>query len=396
MDRPAPSPLAAHFHIDPSTVYLNHGSFGACPTPVIEAQARWRDRIEADAVRFYVDDIWTLMDRSRDALAPVVGAQGRDLVFVANATTGVTTALHNLALAPGDEILITGNEYTACANNCRAIARARGADVVTAPLPWPMPDPDAAFDAVMACVTARTRVAMFSLMTSATGMRLPAERLIAALNERGIDTILDAAHGPGCIPMELDAWGAAYATGNCHKWLCTPKGAAFVHVRRDKQEGFRPLVLSNDAERLPEATGRTNRPCFHHEFDYAGTDDPTARLAVADAIEFLEGLIPGGIDAIMAQNHAMCLTARDTVCDAIGVKAPVPDAMLGPMATITLPSGAPPAQTLKDRLYDRWRIQIPVWGTPGGTTSLRLSAQVYNTPAQYEYLAHALVQELRA
>lgn len=396
MDRPAPSPLSTHFRIDPGTVYLNHGSFGAIPTPVVDAQARWRDRIEADAVRFYVDDIWGLMDRSRDALAPVIGARAGDLVFVANATTGVTTVLHNLRLGPGDEILITGHEYAACANNCRAVASARGAAVVTAPLAWPVPSPDAVFDAVMGAVTPRTRIAMFSLMTSATGMRLPAERLIAALAERGIETILDAAHGPGCVPMDLDAWGAAYATGNCHKWLCSPKGAAFLHVRRDKQGGFRPLVLSNDAERLDTAAARTKRPRFHHEFDYAGTEDPTAKLAVADSIGFLEGLIPGGIDAIMAHNRALCLQARDTVCTAIGATPPVPDAMLGPMATITLPAGAPAPQALKDRLYDRWRIQIPVWGTPGGTTALRLSAQVYNTLGQYEYLAHALTRELRA
>lgn len=390
---PAPSPLARDFALDPSVVYLNHGSFGACPLPVQEAQRRHRDRVEADAVRFYVDDLWGLMDRSRGALAPVVGCEARDLVFVHNATTGVATVLGNLDLGPGDEILATGNEYTACVNNCRRHAERHGATVVMAELPWPVPGPDAAFDAVMARVTERTRFALISLMTSATGTRLPVERIIPALKERGVETILDAAHGPGCVPMDLDAWAPAWATGNCHKWLCSPKGAAFLFVRHDRQRDFRPLVLSNDAERLDWATARTQRPHFHHEFDYAGTDDATGYLTVADAVGYLEGVLPGGIDAVMAHNHALCLRGRAIVCAALGVEPPVPEEMLGPMSTLVLPRGGPDAETLKARLYDEWRIQVPVWGTPGGTTSVRLSAQLYNSVEQYEYLGEALRAE---
>jgi isopenicillin-N epimerase len=390
---PAPSPLARHFRLDPQTVYLNHGSFGACPTPVLEAQARWRDRVEADGVRFYVDDIWGMMDRSRDALAPVVGTDAANLVFVANATTGVATCLHNISFTRGDEILTTAHEYTACLNNCRAIAGRAGASVVVATLPWPIPDEDAVFDAFAARVTDRTRVAMFSLVTSATGVRLPIERLIALCNERGIDTILDAAHGPGCVPMRLNEWNPTFATGNCHKWLCSPKGAAMLWVRPDRQGGFRPLVLSNDAERLEHAAAQSQRSAFHHEFDYAGTDDTTAKLAVADAVAFLESVLPGGIDAVMSHNRDLCRRARDLVCERLGLTAPAPDAMLGPMATVTLPS-APDAETLKARLYDRWHIQIPVWATPNATTSFRLSAQIYNSIGQYEHLADALEQEL--
>lgn len=391
---PEPAPLARHYRLDPNTVYLNHGSFGACADAVIEAQAAHRDRVERDAVRFYVDDLWALMDRSRAALAPVVGTDTEGLVFVANATTGVTTALHNIDLAgglkPGDEILTTTHEYTACLNNCRAYARRWDATVVNAAVPWPVPDEAAVLDAVLSKVTARTRLAMVSLVTSATGVRLPVQKIIAALNDRGIDTILDAAHGPGCIPMRVDAWGAAWTTGNCHKWLGAPKGSAFLHARQDKRDGFRPLVLSNDAERLTEACARTNRPAFHHEFDYAGTDDATAKLTIADACEFLNGVMPGGIDVVMAHNHTVCVRARDLLCDAVGTEPPVPDSMLGPMAAFELPQGSPDAHTVKDRLYDEWRIQIPVWNTPSGRTVVRLSVQIYNSDAQYAYLADAL------
>lgn len=397
---PTPLPpsgeLAHLFRLDPGTVYLNHGSFGACPTPVLQAQSRWRDRVEADAVRFFVDDVWGLLDRSRRALAPVVGAEANDLVFVPNATTGVATVLQNFTLRAGDEVLVTGHEYTACVNNCRAAAARAGASVVVAPLPWPVPDADAVVEAVLSAVTPRTRLAMFSLVTSATGVRLPVERLIPLLRDRGVDTLLDAAHGPGCVPMDLNRWAPTYATGNCHKWLCTPKGAAFLYVSPERQAGFRPLVLSNDAARLDQAAQASGRSPWLHEFDYAGTDDATARLSIADAVAFLDGLFPGGLDALMEHNHALCFRARDLVCDRLGLQPPVPDAMLGPMATITLPDHAPPAQRLKDALYDRWRIQIPVWSTPGGTTSFRLSAQVYNSIEQYGYLADALASELNA
>lgn len=392
---PSSSPLASHFRLDPSLVYLNHGSFGACPHAVINAQENHRDRIEADAVRFYVDDLWPMLDRSRNALAPIAGCHAHDLVFVSNATTAVTTVLHNLDLQPGDEILTNAHEYTACLNNARDRARRSGASVVTADLPWPMPSEDAAHESIMSRVTERTRFALISLITSSTGIRLPVERLISDLNDRGIHTILDAAHGPGCIPLKIDEWNAAWTTGNCHKWLFAPKGSAFLHVRRDKQVGFRPLVLSNDAERLEVATQRTQRPHWHHEFDYCGTDDATANITIADAVEFIGSVVPGGIHAVIEQNHAMSLRARNTICEELNVTPPVPDSMLGPMAAIELPASSPDAAFVKDRLYREWRIQVPVWGTPAGRTVTRLSAQIYNTDEQYVYLAEALRQITR-
>ncbi|MCC5822234.1 MAG: aminotransferase class V-fold PLP-dependent enzyme [Phycisphaerales bacterium] len=392
---PAPSDLARHFRLDPGVVHLNHGSFGACPTPVLDAQARHRDQVEADGVRFFVHDAWPLLDRARAALAPIVGADPANLAFVANATTGVTTALHNIPLGPGDEILVTGAEYTACVNNCRAAARRAGASVVTADLPWPAPGPDAVADALLSKVTARTRVVMLSLVASSTGLRLPVERILPALRNRGVITILDAAHGPGCVPMRLRDWAPDFATGNAHKWLCAPKGSAFLYVAPEHQAGFRPLVLSNDAERLEEAAARTGRSPWQHELDYAGTDDPSAKIAIADAAAFLAGLFPGGLDAVMDHNHALCRKGRDIVCARLGLDPSAPDAMTGPMAALILPGVTDP-MALWDRLYHHWRIQIPVWPTPGGTVSLRLSAQVYNTPAQYEYLAKALAHELGA
>ena len=393
MNLPPPGEHASLFRLEPSVIHLNHGSFGACPIAVLDAQARHRDRMEADGVRFFMDDAWGLLDVAREALAPVVGTAPANLVFVPNATTGIATILHNIALRAGDEILASNLEYPACLVNCRAFAARAGARVVCAELPFPVASEDAIADALLARVTPRTRVAMFSLVTSSTALRLPVERLIPVLRERGILVILDAAHGPGCVPVKLDAWQPDYATGNCHKWLCAPKGAAFLHVRAGLQEGFRSLVLSSDAERLDEAAAATRRPPWHHEFDYTGTSDITPRLAIADSIAFMEGLMPGGLRAVMDANRALCLRGRDIVCARLGVAPPAPDAMLGPMAAIPLAS-AKAAAELKRALLERHRIQIPFWDAAPGSARLRLSAQVYNSEAQYEALAEALASEL--
>ncbi|MCA9303720.1 MAG: aminotransferase class V-fold PLP-dependent enzyme, partial [Phycisphaerales bacterium] len=366
-----------------------HGSFGACPKQALAAQSEHRARIERDAVRFYVHDLWPAMDRSRNALAPVVGCSPEDLVFVPNATTGVTTVLSNLRTTLGDEIVVTNLEYTACLNNVRRHAKQRGATVRVAQIPWPIESEDQIVDEIMGCVNTRTKLVMFSLVTSATGVVFPAERLIRELKDRGVETLLDAAHGPGCISMHIEGWGAAYTTGNCHKWLCSPKGTAFLHVRKDLQEGFHPLVLSNDAEQLGPACARTHRSAFNHEFDYAGTDDASGRMAIADAIETLNTIYPGGINAIIAHNRSLCLDARGMLCETLRVDAPCPESMIGPIATIPLPASSPDAPALKAALMDDWKIQIPVWGTPSGT-AIRISAQIYNTPAQYEYLSDAL------
>ncbi len=392
---PQPSQYAAHFTIDPNTVYLNHGSFGACPRQVLDAQNTHRARVERDAVKFYVDDLWPMMDHSRNALAPLINCEPADLVFVANATTGVATILNNLRTTLGDEILITNLEYPACANNVRRHAHQRGGTVRTAEIPWPIESEEQAFDAILSQVNERTKLVMFSLITSATGLLLPAKRIIDALNQRGIDILLDAAHGPGCVPMDLTDLNAAYTTGNCHKWLCAPKGTAFLHVRRDLQHGFHPLVLSNDAEQIETASQRTNRSPFNHEFDYAGTDEATGRMTIADAIQALNTIYPGGIHAIMEHNHALCIQARKMLCESLGVRPPCPDSMLGPIATITLPPGSPDARALKAALMDNWNIQIPVWSTPVGT-SIRISPQIYNSTDQYHYLAEALSAELNS
>ncbi|MEX2217284.1 MAG: aminotransferase class V-fold PLP-dependent enzyme [Phycisphaerales bacterium] len=401
---PAASELARHWDLDPSVCFLNHGSFGACPRAVLAEQSRLRARMEAEAVRFFVEEYEALIDAARGALAALVGARAEDLVFVPNATTGVATALENLAagLRPGDEVLATTHEYPGCMTNLRRVAGGGGAVVVPAAPPFPASSSSEAVEAVLSKVTARTRLALVSHITAPSAMVLPVERIVPALEARGVVTIVDGAHAAGQVPLDLGALGASFYTANCHKWLCTPKGTAFLHIRPDRQAGFRPLVLSNSAEKP-----RPGRKHLLTEFDYAGTSDYTGWLSVPAAISTMASLAPGGWAGVMQRNHDLAVAARAVVCRALGVEAPAPEGMLGSMAAVFLPphEGVRQARVvarptryhdaLQDALLDRWRIQVPVWSIPGDARRLvRLSAQLYNAPGQYEYLAAALAEEL--
>lgn len=392
---PAPPNRADLFGLDPDIVYLNHGSFGACPKQVSDAQQKHRDRIEADAMRFYLHDLWGMIDRSRQALANLIGANPQDCVFVNNATTAVATVLSNIQLTPGDELIVTNFEYPACRNNFEFVANRCGAKVITADLPWDPICEDAVVDAIMTKVTSRTKLVLISLITSATALRLPVERIINELSARGIDTLLDAAHGPGCVPMDISSWGAAYTTGNGHKWLCSPKGVAFLHIREDLQDGFHPLVRSNDANDLTAACARTKRSPLNHEFDYMGTDDRTPVLSIADSIQFLDSVFPSGIDALMEHNRALCLESRDLLCRMLGSEPKVPDSMLGPLAVIDVPSRVDP-KTMQHRLLENHRIETMLVASPtGGHPMVRVSPHIYNSIEQYQYLGEAILSECR-
>lgn len=407
---PTPSPLAARWQLDPGIVYLNHGSFGACPRDVLAAQRRYRDRMEADGVAFFVEAMDDLMDASRDALAGFLRCPPESLACVPNATTAVATVFDNLVqsgvLGRGDEILVPSHEYPACKNNAARAAQRAGATVVPVELPFPCTGPLDVIDPILAAVTPRTKVALLSHVTSSTGMVLPVDDLVRELERRGVRTIVDGAHAAGMLPLDLNALAPSYYTSNCHKWLCTPKGSAFLYVRPDlvhEHGGFRPLALSNRA-----FAPKPGRPHLWTEFDYCGTADPTAWMAIRDGLAFMPSLVTGGWVEVMVRNRLMCATARARVCEALGVRPPVPETMLGSIATIILPPARSPEHAarlaarptkyhdaLQDALLTRHRIQVPIWGLPGKPERfIRVSAQVYNSAEQYEYLIGALVTEL--
>ena len=390
--------LAGLWALDPKVVFLNHGSFGACPREVLAHQAALRSEMEAEPVRFLSRELDERLDAARAALAGFLGADADDLVFVTNATSGVNAVVRSLAFAAGDELLTTDHAYNACRNALDFAAARSGARVVVAAVPFPVASPDAVLEAVLARVTPRTRLALLDHVTSPTGLVWPIERLIAALAERDIDVLVDGAHAPGMVPLNLATLGATYYSGNCHKWLCAPKGSAFLWVRRDRQADVRPLTISHGAN-MP----RPGRSRFRVEFDWTGTSDPTAWMTVPRAIAYVGALLPGGWPAVMARNRALALEARRRVCAAAGTPAPCPDAMLGSLASVVLPDG-PTAEIgwrrpdpLQRRLFEAWGIEVPVMSWPAPPRRLvRVSAQLYNTGEDSARLAGALAKELAA
>jgi isopenicillin-N epimerase len=389
--------LAALWPLDPAVRFLNHGSFGACPAEVLRHQAALRAELEAEPVRFLSRELDDRLAAARAALAAFVGADADDLAFVTNATSGVNAVLRSREFAGGDELLTTDHSYNACKNTLEYVARRSGARVVVVTLPFPVASADDIVAAVIAAVTPRTKLALLDHITSPTGLILPVERLIAELGARGVETLIDGAHAPGMVPLDLRTLGATYYSGNCHKWLCAPKGSAFLWVRPDHQAGVRPLTISHGAN------ARTHLPRFRVEFDWTGTSDPTAWLTVPKAIDYLGSLLPGGWPALMARNRALALEARRLLCDAAGTAAPCPESMLGSLAAVVLPDGRVrelgwhERDPIQGRLFDAWGIEVPVMSWPAPPRRLiRISAQLYNDRAHYVRLAEALSKELAA
>ena len=335
-----------------------------------------------------------LLDVARRELASSVGADACELAFVPNATTGVNAVLRSLTFAPGDELLTTDLEYNACRNVLNFVAERTGAKVVVAQLPFPVRDPQQIIEAICLSVTPKTKLALLDHITSQTGLILPISNITQELARRGVDTLIDGAHAPGTIPLDIHQSGATYYTGNCHKWLCAPKGAAFLYVRRDKQTDIRPMTISHGAN-----SPRIDKSRFQLEFDWMGTDDPTAYLCVSEAIRFMGSLLPGGWPQLIAQNRTTVLTARQMLCEVLNIVPPCPHEMISSMAVIPLPEDKtelvktrliPP---LQDALWEHFKIEVPVIYWPKYPVQLiRISAQIYNTAAEYEYLAKALTE----
>jgi isopenicillin-N epimerase len=391
-----PAELRAHWSLDPAIAFLNHGSFGACPVEVLRQQDALRAQMEREPVRFFVNELPPLLDAARAEVAAFVGADAEELVFVRNATAGVNAVLRSLELAAGDELLTTDHAYNACRNVLDHVAERSGARVVTVAVPFPVSGPDQIVDAVLSAVTPATRLALLDHVTSPTGLVLPIAQLVEALSERGVDALVDGAHAPGMLPLDVRALGAAYYAGNFHKWVCAPKGAGMLHVRRDRQAGLHPAVISHGYN-SPRPRSR-----FLEEFDWTGTDDPTPWLCVPVAIRFMERLVPGGWPEVRARNHALAVAGRRILCDALGADPPAPEQMLGSLASLILPDGdpVPPASALyadplQLTLLERHGIEVPVPPWPAPPRRLvRISAQLYNHVGDYERLAAALREEL--
>jgi isopenicillin-N epimerase len=407
-----PSDLARHWALDPAITFLNHGSFGATPRDVLEAQRRWRDRMEAQPIQFLARDLPGLLAETRAQLGAFVGAHPDDLAFVTNATGAVNAVVRSLRFAPGDELLTDDHEYNATINVLRHVAERDGARVVVARIAFPSVSEDNVVDALLAAVTERTRLVLVSHVTSPTALVFPVERIVAALSERGVDTLVDGAHAPGMVPLDLDRLGAAWYTGNLHKWVCAPKGAAFLHARRDRQAGIRPSTISHGANAVLGAPGNPGGSTrYRAEFDWQGTLDPTAWLAVTDALRFVGELVDGGWPEVMARNDELTLDARARLARVLGLDpATLPSpSMVGSMVALPLPSSGPLAMAgagsspldtdpLQQILLDRFRIEVPIypWPVPAAESPdaamrlIRVSSAPHNGSDDVERLADSL------
>jgi isopenicillin-N epimerase len=370
--------LRSHFWLDERLCFLNHGSFGACPKSVLEAQTAWRIRMEQDPIRFMVQVLPEGLRAQAEALGGLLGARGLDLAFVENATTGVNAVLGGLDLQPGDELLTLSHVYPAVANTVRVLAERHGCKVVQAELPMPLKGPAQVIEAVAAKLTHKTKIAILDHVTSFSAVVTPISELVALCHARGVPVLVDGAHAPGMIELDLEALGADYYVGNCHKWLWAPKGCAFLYAKRDVQSGLRPPVIS-----LREAEG------FPFNFDWTGTKDASAYLSLGAALEFRSWL---GGNAAAQYNHELVVEASSRLADQLGWELAAPVSMTGSIRAMRIPdtenATREDAAALHNYLADTHQIEVLVHAHHG--LWMRISAQVYNERGDYQRLMEGL------
>ena len=371
--------LRSDFLLDPEIAFLNHGSFGACPRPVFESYQAHQRALEWEPIDFLDRRLPALLAAARAELARYLTAPASDIAFVTNATTGVNLAARSLDLRPGDEILTTDLEYGACDLAWEWLCRRTGAAYVRAPIPLPLDSPAQLVEALFACVSDRTRVVYVSHITSATALILPVQDIVMRARDLGLVTIVDGAHAPAHVPVDIDALGADFYAGNAHKWLMAPKGAGFLHARTEHHERVDAATVS---------WGYAEGCGFQERIEMQGTRDPAAWLAVPDAIGYQA---ERDWNAVRERCRALVREARAELCGLLGTKPLAPEEMLGQMASVLLPR---PDPGLRDRLFVNHRVEIPVAGP--NHDLLRISAAAYTTRDDVDRLLAALARELDA
>jgi len=364
------------FALDPDWLTVSHGAYGATPCAVLAVQDAWRARMEAQPTFFMKRILPGALRKAASQLAVHFGAQACDLAFVENATVGCNAVLHSLRFSEGDEILLFDQGYRAVRNAAQHVAARSGARVAMVSIPWPDPDEDEIVARLAAGLTGRTRLVILDHVTSPSALILPVARLVALCRAAGVPVLVDGAHAPGQMCLDLAALDADYYVGDGHKWLMAPRGSGFLWARRDRQEGLHPLAISH-----PYGEG------FTAEFDYTGTRDSTAYLAVPAALDFIEGL---GGPALWRRNAVLARAGAEVLAGRFGTRIGGPACMSGSMASVRLPwRGAPTREAslaLRERLILQHQTDAPVHPMGDGLW-VRLSAQAYNELPDYEALA---------
>jgi isopenicillin-N epimerase len=380
--------------LDPEITFLNHGSYGACPGPVLEAYQNWQRELERQPVEFLGRRAVGLLAEARAALAGYLGVGADEVVYFPNPTTALNMVARGLEkllegfsgapLRPGDQILTTDHEYGALVRTWKYTCKKLGMEYVERPLPLPVTSHDEFVERFWGAITGRTRLIYLSHITSPTALITPVEEICRRARQAGILSIVDGAHAPGQIPLDLKQIGADIYAGACHKWLCAPKGSAFLFVRRELAETLDPLVVSWGYQ-ADEGFGSGVQFVDYHEWQ--GTRDLAAFLAVPAAIEFQREHRWG---AVRKRCHRLAVDTRQRINALTGLPpiCPGSPSWLGQMFSARLP-GAGRSKALSERLFKDYRIEVPVmdWN---GQTLIRVSFQGYNSQQDADALVGAL------
>jgi isopenicillin-N epimerase len=375
--------LANLYLLRKDSAFLNHGSYGACPRPVFETYQHWQRELEAQPVEFIGRRRFELFAWARAALGDFVGAHADNLVFVPNVTIGMNAIARALPFGGDDEILSTDHEYGAVVRTWEYYAERKGGRFIQQPIATPVTTAEALVEQLWAGVTARTKIITLSHITSATALRFPIEEVCRRARAVGILTVIDGAHAPGQVELDLDALGVDFYVGNCHKWLSAPKGSGFLYARPEAQKLLDPLVISWGWKAEP--TYRAQTPLIDH-FEWGGTDDPSAYLSVPAAIEFQ---IEHNWPRVRAACHLLAADARERVAALSGLPQVAPDSTDWWVQMVNMPLPEVDPLWLKTRLWDDYRVEIPITSFQGRHYA-RISIQAYNNSAHVDQLVSAL------
>ena len=393
MTQPNFSPAVQHFGLDRNCCFLNHGAFGATPLVVTAQQDEYRKRMEAQPLRFFVRELDDLIWKAKTNMAHFVGTKPENVVFQQNTTQGVNTVMHSLRPQMDDEWLLTSLNYGSCVQTFKHYAAQHNVQLNTAQIPFPLAHEDEIVEAIRAAITPKTKLALIDYITSATGIILPVQRIIDLLHAHGIEVLVDGAHAPGMLPLDLDAMGADYFVGNLHKWVFTPRGTAMLYVRPKKQPKIKPLQLSHYHDKRMSTVQH-----WSDQFTFLGTNDYSAYLCVSDGIAFPEQHLGISWEVLRKQNRDMTLQMRHKIGSALNLQPVAPESMIGSLATFILSENATPPRFnynntagLGDTLFHDFGIEIPVFYLKNGTQQLfRIACQCYNDESQYDYLINAM------
>lgn len=371
--------------LDPDFLTVNHGSYGATPKVVLAEQDRWRRRMEAQPTRFFSLELPGALREAAGTLAKFIGAPADGVAFATNASTGTNAVLRSLKFAAGDEILYVSHVYNAVRNTVAYVAGQTGAKAVVADIPFPRPDAAGILASIERSLSRRTRIAVIDHITSPSGLVLPVAEIVKLCHDAGVPVLIDGAHAPGQLPLDLTALGADWYVGTCHKWLSAPKGCGFLYARADRRAELHPVVISHGY-----GGG------FVAEFDWTGTADPSAFLSLPAAISFWQRL---GGPKLMERNRALAAEAAALVADALGTEVGVSPDRAGSMGLVRLPIVMKEA-TRAEAVKVRRELQAVGTDAPvhpvDGRMWLRLSAYAYNEIGDYERLAGLLPRALAA